>query len=180
MKRLFSSLFVLLILLNVMGYYGVFLGLQYHNEREMIQRFNASAYDSSAAITIKIPLHTPDGLESENYERVDGDFVRDGKVYRLIKHRHFRDTFHIVCIQDETGTALRNALADYVKTFGENNPDTGQSDIVLPLFIKEYFSKGFSLQSVTPGWQTEINRDCSSTVFIDSFNVSIVHPPERA
>jgi hypothetical protein len=179
LKKLFSSVFVVLILLNVMGYYGLFLGLQYKNARDMISQFDAGTYELDEAELIKIPFPSPDGYSSEVFERVDGDFEHNGKVYRLIKQRLYRDTFHIVYIKDKVGTALNNALADYVKTFSDESSDPGQAKI-LPLFIKEYFIRHFSLQHLSPGYALAVRQESQPRVLIDVFETSIVHPPERA
>jgi len=180
LKKLFSSIFVILILLNVMGYYGVFLGLQYKNAREMIQQFDANTYDQQQAAILKIPFKSPYAFDSETFERVDGDFERDGEVYRIIKQRLFRDTFHIVYIKDKTGTELNKALADYVKTFGDESSDDGKNTSVVPSFIKEYFSKTVSMQQLSPGWEQSVRKESHSGIFIEAYTASIIHPPERA
>ncbi|MBT1700290.1 hypothetical protein KK083_25615 [Fulvivirgaceae bacterium PWU4] len=180
MKKLVSSLFVALILLNVMGYYGLFLGLQYKNTRDLISQFDAGTYNADEAEVLKIPFRAPNGYSSETFERVDGDFKRNGKVYRLIKQRLFRDTFHIVYIKDKVGTALNDALVDYVKTFSDETSDQGQHATILPLFIKEYFIRPFSLQSWSPGYEQAVRKESHVCVLIDTFETSIVHPPERA
>lgn len=179
LKKLFSSLFVALILLNVMGYYGLFLGLQYKNTRDLISQFDAGTYNADEAEVFKIPFRAPNGYSSETFERVDGDFKRNGKVYRLIKQRLFRDTFHIVYIKDKVGTALNDALVDYVRTFSDETSDQGQHATILPLFIKEYFARPFSLQSWSPGYEQAVRKESHVCVLIDTFETSIVHPPER-
>lgn len=179
MKKLFSSLFAALILLNVMGYYGLFLGLEYKNTRDMISQFDAGTYNVEEAELLKIPFPSPNGYSCETFERIDGDFKRNGKVYRLIKQRLFRDTFHIVYIKDKVGTALNDALVDYVKTFSEETSDQGHTRI-LPLFIKEYLARQFSLQPWSPGYEQAVRKESHICIFIDTFETSIVHPPERA
>jgi hypothetical protein len=180
LKKLFSSIFVILILLNVMGYYGIFLGMQYKNAQELIQQFDANTYNHNQAETLKIPFKSPDTFDSETFERIDGDFERDGEVYRIIKQRQFRDTFHIVYIKDKTGTDLNKALADYVKTFSDESSDDGNNTSVVPSFIKEYFSKTLSMQPLSPGWEQSVRQESHSNIFIEAFTASIIHPPERA
>lgn len=177
MKKLFSSVFIVLILLNVMGYYGIFVGLQYSNSREMMRQFDAGLYDTEEAQTLKIPF--PSVHSSETFERVDGDFERHGETYRLIKQRLFRDTFHIVYIKDITGTAIQKALTDYVKTFSDKSTDDSPQT-VLPIFIKEYFTRPFFIQRLSPGYEQMARQESPPTVFIGAYIRSIVHPPERA
>lgn len=163
-----------------MGYYGIFLGLQYKNTRELIQQFDEGTYNIDETETFKIPFKAPYAYNAETFERVDGDFERDGEVYRIIKQRLFRDTFHIVYIKDKTGTALNKALTDYVKTFSEeSSDDTGKTSLILS-FIKEYYSKNVSMQSLSSGWEVKVRKETHSRILIDAFSNSIIHPPERA
>jgi hypothetical protein len=179
MKRLFSSVLIALIFFNVMGYYGLLLGLKYKNTREMISQLNNGIYDESETGTLKIPFKDWHGLYSEVFERVDGDFERNGEVYRLIKQRLYRDTFHIVYIKDITGTELNKVISDYVKSFSDTPSKDGKQPAVLLLFIKEYFGCHFSMQKNTAGWEQAVRKESHDPIFIDNFVSSIVHPPER-
>ena len=160
-----------------MGYYGIFVGLQYSNSREMMRRFDAGLYDAEETQVLKVPF--PSAHTSETFERVDGDFERHGETYRLIKQRLFRDTFHIVYIKDITGTAIQKALTDYVKTFSDKSTDDSPQT-VLPIFIKEYFTRPFFIQHCSVGYQQPIRKESHPKIFIDAYIRSIVHPPERA
>jgi hypothetical protein len=162
-----------------MGYYGLLIGLQYKNSRDLIQQFNEGTYDQGQAVTFKVPFDYPKQFDSEVFERIDGEFFKDGETYRLIKQRLFRDTFHIVYIKDKTGTELNNVMVDYVKTFSDEPSDDGSDAKILPGFIKEYYTKSISLQPVTAGWDQIVKKQSGVRVFLDSFTASIVHPPER-
>jgi hypothetical protein len=176
-KKLFSSVFIVLILLNVMGYYGIFAGLQYSNSREMMRQFDAGTYNPEHVRTFKV--YFPSNTNSENFERIDGEFEKNGEVYRLVKQRLFRDTFHIVYIKDITGTAIRNAMNDCAKTFSEQTSDE-DSNTVLPIFIKEYLTRPFFIDHISFGYQQAVRKESYTPVFIGSFISSIVHPPERS
>jgi hypothetical protein len=181
LKKLFSSIFVALILFNVMGYYGVFLGLQYKNAYDLMRQFDSETYDQTLTEVIKIPFNAPDSLSSELFERADGDFERDGEVYRVIKKRQYRDTFHIVYIKDAKGTAINKALAEVAKTFADQPTEKGSSHkTIVPSFIKEYLAGTMRMQSSTKGWEESIRKENKPTIFIATFIASIVHPPERA
>lgn len=161
-----------------MGYYGVFLGLQYRNARQLIKKFDEGAYDLKQTQILKIPFKSPSLAGSETFERMDGDFERHGEVYRIIKSRLFRDTFHIVYMKDKTSTALNKALSDYVRTFIEESP--GRAHVaVMPLFIKEYFSETISMKQLSTGWEHAVRKESHSIIFIEAFTSSIIHPPER-
>ena len=163
-----------------MGYYGVFLGLQYKNAHDLMLQFDSETYDQTLTEVIKIPFDAPDSLSSELFERTDGDFERGGEVYRVIKKRQYRDTFHIVYIKDKRGTAINKALAEVAKTFADQPTDDNSSHKkIVSLFSKEYLSGVMHTKQCTPGWEQSIRKESSPTVFIASFMASIVHPPER-
>ena len=176
MKKSISTVLVALVLMNVMGYYGLLVGLQYRHAQSLAARFDAGSYGDLEIQSLKIPV--PGNPGSEQYSRVDGEFEQNGQVFRLVKQRLYKDTFHIVFIRDEMGTLIKHAMADYARSFSEKSQDDEQQLIVLPVFIREYFSKPFQF-SARPT-VSEILRNSYAKVFIDHFTTSIIHPPERA
>jgi hypothetical protein len=167
-----------LVLLNVVGYYGILSAFKYKNAQDLMNQFDAGLYRLDDTEVLKVPFKTSHLLSSEAYERVDGDFVRHGQVYRLIKQRLYRDTFHIVYIKDKTGTVINKVISDYVKTFSDTSGDDGNS-FLLPVFLREYFVDSFSIEQVTSGWQQTMREATLRQIFIDDYLVSIIHPPER-
>jgi hypothetical protein len=179
LKRLIATLFIVLILFNVLGYYALLVGLQYKNTAEAIQRLDAGNYNESDALTVKIPVKKPAAAESSEFQRVNGDFEYNGEVYRLVKQRLYLDTFRIVCIKDKTATALRNTITAYVKTFSDDAADDDSQEVkALPIFIKEYLPRTFSIEHRSSGWLHDIICASSPRMYIDTFNPSITHPPQ--
>lgn len=178
MKRSISTVLVTLVLMNVMGYYGLLVGLQYRNAQNLIARIDSGVYGDLETRSIKIPV--PDNPGSEKYDRVDGEFEQDGQVFRLVKQRLYKDTFHIVFIKDEMGTLIKQAMADYARSFSEKNLEDENQLIVLPVFIREYFSKPYQFEADRSTFASNVVRNPNSKVFIDNFSASIIHPPERA
>jgi hypothetical protein len=177
MKRSISTILVVLVLMNVMGYYGLLVGLQYRNAQNLITQINAGAFSDADTESLKIPV--PGNPGSQEYDRVDGEFEKDGQVFRLVKQRLYKDTFHIVFIRDEMGTLIKHALADYSKSFSEKTQDDDHQLIILPIFLREYLSKTSEfLSALQPG--SKVVNTPTSRVFVDCFDVSIIHPPERA
>ena len=178
MRKVFSIVFSALLLLNVMGYYGVFLGLQYKNDREMVSKFDREDYSPEETITIKIPVSIPYAADYEDYIRVDGKFEHKGEVYRLVKQKLASDTLYVVCISDPENKRIGEALTSYVKTFTDT-PDQHSGSKVIVSFIKDYIPQTFSLQHNAEGWETDVVRQTSCLELVPSFTPSIIHPPER-
>jgi hypothetical protein len=157
------------------------VGLQYKNSVDAIQQLDAGRYNEADAMTLKIPSAISHVNDSTAFERVNGDFEYNGEIYRLVKQRLYLDTFRIVCIKDKTATALRNTLTSYVKTFSDESDDDDTQDTkALPIFIKEYLPRTFSIEHLSFGWKINVRQESFPRVYCDTFHSSITHPPQQA
>ncbi len=181
MRKLTSIALIALLLFNVLGYYGFFLGLEYQNRQALIHSFNTDNYEQLEQITIKVPLSVPYATDTQDYQRVDGEFEHQGEFYQMVKQRLSQDTLYIVCVKDSQSKRINQALTDYVKTLTDKS-ENGKSrhTLILPAFIKEYIVSTHTIKAGSAGWSLELNNTNSPVVLIDSYNASIVHPPERA
>ncbi|HEY3403980.1 MAG TPA: hypothetical protein VGK59_11370 [Ohtaekwangia sp.] len=180
MRQLISISLIALLLFNVMGYYGLFLGLNYQNKQSIIQRLDVADYQESQTVTIKIPMAIPYASGSENYERVDGEFEHEGEFYHMVKQRHFEDTLYIVCIKDDQSKRIDQAMTDYVKTFTDKPVDGKNTEKMTITFIKEYMTSSCVIRHVSSGWSLEVSNPSAVATFENSYTPSFVHPPERA
>ncbi len=165
--------------MNTLGYYAVFLGLQYQNKVAMTERFDADQYDASQEITIKIPLTVPYMADDADYKRVDGAFEHNGQFYRLVKQKYEKDTLIVVCVPDVENKRINQALSDYVMSFSDNAEDQNQSGSISMSFIKDYLPQSFSIQSESTGWQMAVISPGYSDNLVPTFSASVIHPPER-
>lgn len=181
MRKLISIVFISLFLLNVLGYYGLFFGLQYRNSQKMNSQLDADNYMEEEAITIKVPITIPYATDSKDFERVSGEFEYNGEYYRLVKQRLTRDTLHIVCVKDHQGKRIHQALASYVETFTDKPVDSQHSSSKSTTdLIKDYLTQTLSFSNASAGWEIELPTTRNSPVFVSDYYSSIVHPPERA
>jgi hypothetical protein len=162
-----------------MGYYGVFLGLQYRNDSVLTEALDANQYNASQTVTIRIPVAIPYMNNDTDFERVDGKFEHEGKYYRLIKQRYANDTLTIVCLQDLEAKRINDALSEYVNTFADNGSDQNKNTTISITFIKDYLSHDFSISTTSKGWESDVIKNSGCIGLIPSFTVSFVHPPER-
>ncbi len=152
MKRGLTLLMLSIFLLNVLGYYGVFVGLQFKNKREMQARFDKEDYSPAQEVTIKVPLTVPYATDSREYTRVDGEFEHQGDTYRMVKQKLQRDTLYIVCVKDNASQNIKQALTDYVKTFTDKPVGEKSNSKTAQNLIKDYIVSSTTLQSVSDGW----------------------------
>jgi len=179
LKKVFSLALIFVLLLNILGYYGVFLGLEYRNNIAMTRSFDRGGYDESNTVTISLPLSLPYMTDNKDFERVDGLFEHEGEFYRLVKQKYSNDTLTVVCIKDVENKRIHEALSKYVKTFTDKASDQQQNSKLSISFIKDYYFTPFSLKSVSDGWQSDVTINLYCRNLIPSFVASIVHPPER-
>lgn len=175
MKRLIAIAVLHVFLLNVMGYYGILLGLKAHAGEELSEMLDSDMYDLGGSVTFKIPLTVPYGVNSEFYERVNGEFEKDGVTYRMVKQRLYHDTLYIVCVKDDLAGKINNALAELAESFAGQSDD--DQKVVAPGFIKDYITSITAVVSSESGWQLEVVMTSVPRYFFDSYSSSIVHPP---
>lgn len=170
---------LLLLLMNVIGYYGVFVGLGIRNDSLMTQRLDLEKYTKSEIITIKIPITVPYARDEEDYQRVDGKFEYHGEFFRLVKQRFSKDTLTVICVKDRSEKKIQEALFSYVKTFADNQASDNSNSKFKISFIKDYIIHSINRQKYSDGLELEVVHQGSLVNFISSFSASIIHPPER-
>lgn len=178
MKRGLTLLMLSIFLLNVLGYYGVFVGLQFKNKRDMQARFDNEDYAPSQEVTIKVPLTVPYATDSREYTRVDGEFEHQGETYRMVKQKLQRDTLYIVCFKDDASHDIKQALADYVKTFTDKPATEKSNSKTVQSLIKDYIVSSTSLQSVSEGWNNVLTQGTRITEYT-SLRIQLAGPPPK-
>ncbi len=167
-----------LFLLNVLGYYGLFMGLELANQREMQSLFDDHNFVPEQEITIKVPITIPYATDSREFTRVDGEFEHEGEVYRMVKQRYISDTLYIVCVKDNTSKEIKQALADYVKSFTDKPSSEKGNTKNVQSFIKDYISCSTVLQSIENGWHNVLNYPGHTSVF-ESLVIQLNTPPPK-
>jgi hypothetical protein len=179
-KKLVSISLVLLLLFNAMGFYTIFIGLEYKNEARLLQSFDNDSYDLNNTITIKVPVSIPYASNQEEFERVNGEFNYQGYSYRMVKQKYAMDTLHIICVKDVEGKRIHQALGDYVKNLVGQAPVTKGNGKVVLSFLKDYFQPLFAVVHTCTGWSSTIQLHSANSNFLSFYFADIVHPPERA
>jgi hypothetical protein len=181
MRKGVAITMLIVFLLNVLGYYGVFVGLRLRNVQELVQKLDDNRYEASETSTFKIPVTIPYYTDSDEFERVDGEFEHNGDIYRLVKQRLYQDTLHIVCIKDQESKNINQVLTDYVKTFTDKTENAKQgSKTVQFSLIKDYISFSITIGNDSFGWESTMDYSRSANNLIPTFATSVIHPPERA
>jgi hypothetical protein len=177
-KKPLTLILLALFLLNVLGYYGVFVGLQVKSGQTMRDRFDSENYSAEQEVTIKVPITIPYATDSRGYERVDGEFEHNGQIYRLVKQKLQSDTLFIVCIKDNQAEKINQALEDYVKTFTDK-PFNAKQNVKAQIFSKDYISTSISIETLAIGWDfVSATQMAQQNFYRFDFNQYISQPPE--
>jgi hypothetical protein len=168
---------VVLVLMNTMGYYAVFYGLQLHSDITMSGVMDNESYDPSSTLTIKYPVSVPYMPDQAQFQRVDGKLLHEGQYLRIVKQRYAADTLTIVCLVDSESKQIHSALSDYIKTFADN-AQQDNSKLTLS-FIKDFIAQSFSIVTTATGWNMDVENNTSSRHETASYSSSIHHPPEH-
>lgn len=179
-KRAFATLMLVLFLLNVLGYYGIYHGLMAKSSTDLASQVSGNVDAIGATMTIKVPLTVPYGVDSREYEAVSGQFEFEGEIYQMVKQKLVRDTLYVVGVKDERSSMWSKALAEYVMSFSDTRGDDSQDVTASPGFIKDFISITISVTGQTCGWVLPVAPASEVTPLVSSFCASVVHPPERA
>ncbi len=178
MKRGFTIFLLGLFLLNVLGYYGIFLGLQFNNTKVLQARFDNDDYAHLQEVTIKVPITVPYQSDTREYVRVNGEFEHEGDVYKMVKQRLQRDTLYIVCVKDNTSKEINQALKDYVKTYTDKPSSEKSQTTVLQNLIKDYITTSTALQSINAGWNYDLPQGSKLNAY-ESVSIQFSNPPPQ-
>lgn len=177
MKRVITIGLLFVFLLNALGFYGILWGWKWKSSRDL----NRQLSDETTALatrTIKVPLAVPYGVDSQTYERVEGEFQFEGETFRLVKQRLYRDTLELVVVKDVKAQHINQALADYVKTFTDKPHQGKQSAKITIDFSKDYISTSIATTSAHTGWEMPLLFIGYTSKLKASFMASIIQPPE--
>lgn len=98
MKRFLASVLLALILLNSVGFYGLFWVLEKQQAHRIGEQFEQSGYQGFTQKVFKMPLILPYGYYQEKWQpdRIEGGFEHEGRVYRLLEQQLVRDTLYLL------------------------------------------------------------------------------------
>ncbi|MBS1486700.1 MAG: hypothetical protein JST43_03855 [Bacteroidetes bacterium] len=137
MKKIISLFLVWVFLFNVIGYYGIYVGMMHSANNKVNRAIENDAYDQSETVTIKIPLTLPYPIE-KGFERVSGDFQYNGEFYKLVQQKYENDTVYVVCLRNDGQKKAVKILSDLVKQSTSQSPATNSNAKTLTGLLKDY------------------------------------------
>jgi len=179
LKKSIAIVLIFLVLFNALGFYGLLIGLRYKNTLDLVQRLDSHQYSEDETVTLKVPMAIPYHIDSETYERVDGEIEHNGEFYRLVKQKLAKDTLYIVCIKDNDSKKIKQALSDYVKTFTDKPVDAKQTSKFLTGFIKDFLPSSIEITPASAGWNYSVTLS-SKCDFFTNRSLAVFSPPPQS
>lgn len=177
-KKVLTLFLLALFLLNLVGYYGVLVGLRSSVTEKWRQSVDREA--TAAQLIFKVPLAIPYAVDATEYSSVDGEFEHQGEVFRLVKQKLTHDTLYIVCVKDNASKKINQAPADYVKTFSDKPFNAKQNSKTIQPISKDFFSITTALTSGQSGLDLAVHNQVPLDSFYSfRFQASINQPPEH-
>lgn len=141
--------------MNTVGYYGLLVVVRDQVAIASVRKIKSNQNEPGANLIIKVPLSVPYQAESEIDNLSDSHFTHEGKVYRTLKQRLYKDTLYLICIHDDQTTQADHQLSDFAKSFAGDEDSQGNTIRLISSFAKYYFPVSHTLQSVQNAWVSE-------------------------
>jgi len=178
MKRLFSFFFLLLILLNTVGYYEVLLFMEKQNYAEAVQKISGNENEIAGNLLLKIPLASRFNEDDDEYRKAQGEITVEGELYHFVKQKLYQDTLYIICLRDTKTSEVREALADLSKTMADQNHKSGSTQKGVDVSFAKYYTLSATVKEpIETGWSRLLQHVPVTDLYHFSALSSIFHPP---
>jgi hypothetical protein len=177
MRRFYGFFFLILVLLNTIGYYEVLLLIDQQQRERAVTWIDENENEINGNMVLRIPMALPYAERDLKYERAHGEVVCEGEVYHVVKQMTYRDTLYVVCLKDRKGTKVRNVIADYSKTFADQKQESGNAHKEIASFAKFYTIHTTPGTLREAGWFRVINYSSIAELYSFSAAVKIFQPP---
>jgi hypothetical protein len=109
-----AAIFLLFILLfNVIGYRAWFYYAEKKSDRQLEAQLDKDQYNEADLVVLKVPLNIPYQLDKSQFERVDGEIVLNGKIYKYVKRKVSEGNLILLCIPDAHKMNLKKSKTDF-------------------------------------------------------------------
>lgn len=153
MKKLLATLFLIVFLFNIGGYYVFFWGLHFTATVRLNNELDAGNYSSDETFEFKVPLTVPYPIYDNGFGRAHGDFEYAGEFYTLVKQKLENDTLYVVCIKNRKKQQLAEAFTEFASVSNDTgNPASKAGNDLLSKLIKDFNGTGHMEVIQRKGW----------------------------
>ncbi len=160
----------------------MFLGIQINSTNQLIKKLDANAFNPDETLLVKVPITVPYASDSKDFERVNGTFEYEGQIYRLVKQKLYKDTLHVVILQDKVGSHLNKTKNDFAKSLSDQplKENKSHGSKIFKQLLKDYLINKVTMEMANAGF-FQLN---TLTNYLNSYSFSIsrllIIPPENS
>jgi hypothetical protein len=114
-RKLAAILFLALLVFNLAGYRIWFYYAERESDAAMEAKLDAKSYNENELITISVPLNLPYQTDWNDFERVDGEIVVNGKTYKYVERKIVHGELILKCLSDSNKAQLTSAREEFFK-----------------------------------------------------------------
>lgn len=128
MKKGICYFLASLLLLNTLGYYPVYLCMQWKAQAEFSRQLENNMIGDEEFYTIRLAVDLPPYWNPELAlpERIEGQIFAAGEFYKLYKQSISQDSLTILCVKDHAQKHLLDTLTDWVRFTMTGLPGTSE------------------------------------------------------
>lgn len=176
-----SLLFLFLMALNAIGYYGFLVIIKSQLTQRTQARLESHAQEIGGNMIIKLPVSFPYSADSPEYGLAEGEITYEGTVYHRIKQRLYHDTLYVVCLRDSHATQAQDQIEQYSRSFAGQGGETEPAGIkIMTTLAKYYFPCMHTITPLYAGWGRVQHPGRVVVHYGYTSSQVIFHPPKMA
>jgi hypothetical protein len=100
---------------NIFGYQFFYDRLLYQADEALRLKLDYDSFEEVELISIKEPINLPYYTNSRVFQRTDGEFVKNGVIYRYVKSRIYNDSLEMLCIPHTAKMKIQSSKEAFFK-----------------------------------------------------------------
>ena len=147
------------------------------NNHKLEARLDKGNYSDDELVEIKMALNLPYNQNWTEFERVDGEITIDGNHYKYVKQKLYNDTLILLCLPDNSKTAVKQNTNDYFGKVNGTPSENGKRNVIAKNQLGDYDANEADKKQVAA---EENIISCNSFVAVlhTEFIFQKDHPPE--
>lgn len=172
-QRLFASVFLSLFVYNIVGYYAVFLMVQYSHHQEVKRALKGPRHGALEVIEIS----KKDMDNHPHFTRVnEREFLYKGSMYDIVRTVESGDSVYFYCMNDKKETRM---FAELKKHAGSHDQaPTGTTKHVVKKLAQDYFCDPVPAYAFAEG--TDLSAERQHILYSSPYGDLFSPPPEQA
>lgn len=113
MKKFTAILLLSVFTFNIVGYRLLFNWLENNTDKEFIAQLDAGNFNKEDLIVMSFPLNMPYQQADVVLERVNGEVILNGEVFKYVMRKVENDTLKLFCIPHDEKTNILEKINEF-------------------------------------------------------------------